>query len=90
MSSADLIRDELTRAARELGAPDTVAPVLERPRDPSFGEWTTNVAMTLAKPLKRKPQEIANDIIGKMNLKRATVGEISDAFRSVWGEYRPA
>ena len=21
---------------------------------------------------------------------RATVGEISDAFRSVWGEYRPA
>ena len=75
MSSADLIRDELTRAARELGAPDTVAPVLERPRDPSFGEWTTNVAMTLAKPLKRKPQEIANDIIGKMNLKRATVSE---------------
>ena len=75
MSSADLIRDELTRAARELGAPDTVAPVLERPRDPSFGEWTTNVAMTLAKPLKRKPQEIATDIIGKMNLKRATVSE---------------
>jgi arginyl-tRNA synthetase len=75
MSSADLIRDELTRAARALGAPDTVAPVLERPRDPSFGEWTTNVAMTLAKPLKRKPQEIANDIIGKMNLKRATVSE---------------
>ena len=75
MSSADLIRDELTRAARELGAPDTVAPVLERPRDPSFGEWTTNVAMTLAKPLKRKPQEIALDIIGKMNLKRATVSE---------------
>jgi arginyl-tRNA synthetase len=75
MSSADLIRDELTRAARALGAPDTVAPVLERPRDPAFGEWTTNVAMTLAKPLKRKPQDIANDIIGKMNLKRATVSE---------------
>lgn len=75
MSSADLIRDELTRAARELGAPDTVAPVLERPRDPSFGEWTTNVAMTLAKPLRRKPQEIAHDIIGKMNLARATVSE---------------
>jgi arginyl-tRNA synthetase len=75
MSAPDLIRDELTRAARALGAPDTVAPVLERPRDPAFGEWTTNVAMTLAKPLKRKPQDIANDIIGKMNLKRATVSE---------------
>jgi len=53
MSAPDLIRDELTRAARSLGAPEPVAPVLERPRDPSFGEWTTNVAMTLAKPLKR-------------------------------------
>jgi len=77
MTAPDLIRDELTRAARDLGAPDSVAPVLERPRDPSFGEWTTNLAMTLAKPLQRKPQEIARDLIGRMNLKRATV---SDAY----------
>jgi len=77
MTAPDLIRDELTRAARDLGAPDSVAPVLERPRDPSFGEWTTNLAMTLAKPLRRKPQEIAHDLIGRMNLKRATV---SDAY----------
>ena len=75
MTAPDLIRDELTRAARELGAPEPVAPVLERPRDPSFGEWTTNLAMTLAKPLKRKPQEIARDLIGRMNLTRATVSE---------------
>ena len=75
MTAPDLIRDELTRAARELGAPEPVAPVLERPRDPSFGEWTTNLAMTLAKPLRRKPQEIAHDLIGRMNLTRATVSE---------------
>ena len=75
MTAPDLIRDELTRAARDLGAPESVAPVLERPRDPSFGEWTTNLAMTLAKPLKRKPQEIAKDLIGRMNLSRATVSE---------------
>jgi arginyl-tRNA synthetase len=75
MSAPDLIRDELTRAARELGAPDSVTPVLERPRDPAFGEWTTNLAMTLAKPLRRKPQEIATDLIGRMDLSRATVSE---------------
>src|SRR5688500_8435182 len=63
------------RSARELGAPETVAPVLERPRDPAFGEWTTNLAMTLAKPLRRKPQEIATDLIGRMDLHRATVSE---------------
>ena len=75
MSSPDLIRDELTRSARELGAPETVAPVLERPRDPAFGEWTTNLAMTLAKPLRRKPQDIANALIGAMDLQRAGVSE---------------
>jgi arginyl-tRNA synthetase len=75
VSSPDLIRDELTRSARELGAPETVAPVLERPRDPAFGEWTTNLAMTLAKPLRRKPQEIANALIGAMDLQRAGVSE---------------
>ena len=75
MTAPELIRDELTRAARELGAPDPVTPTLERPRDPSFGEWTTNLAMTLAKPLRRKPQEIALDLVGRMNLKRATVSE---------------
>ena len=75
MTAPELIRDELTRAARELGAPDSVAPVLERPRDPAFGEWTTNLAMTLAKPLRRKPQEIAVDLIGRMDLQRATVTE---------------
>jgi arginyl-tRNA synthetase len=75
MSAPDVIRDELTRAARELGAPDAVSPVLERPRDPAFGEWTTNLAMTLAKPLRRKPQEIAHDLIGRMDLRRAAVSE---------------
>ena len=32
----------------------------ERPRDPSHGDFSTNVAMQLARKLKRKPQEIAN------------------------------
>ena len=75
MSAPDVIRDELTRAARDLGAPQDVAPVLERPRDPSFGEWTTNLAMTLARPLRRKPQEIAQELISRMDLHRATVSE---------------
>jgi arginyl-tRNA synthetase len=75
MSAPDLIRDELTRAARALGAPEPVVPVLERPRDPAFGEWTTNLAMTLAKPLRRKPQEIALDLIGRMDLTRVGVSE---------------
>lgn len=68
MNHADALRAEVTRAARALGAPLDVAPVLERPRDPAFGDWATNVAMTLAKPLNRKPREIAETLIAAMDL----------------------
>jgi len=58
----DALRAELTRAAARLGAPGTV-PLLERPRDPSFGDWATNLAMVLAKPLGRKPRDLAQQIV---------------------------
>ncbi|MDQ3698652.1 MAG: arginine--tRNA ligase, partial [Gemmatimonadota bacterium] len=45
-----------------------VKPVLERPRDPAHGEWATNLAMTLARPLGRKPREIAADIVRQIGL----------------------
>ena len=75
MTHADALRAELVRAARTLGAPDDVAPILERPRDPSFGDWATNLAMTLAKPLGKKPRDIAEALIAAMDT--ATVGVIA-------------
>src|SRR5450432_3389411 len=33
---------------------------VEPPRDPSHGDWATNVAMVLAKEAGRKPREIAD------------------------------
>jgi arginyl-tRNA synthetase len=79
MSADATIRAEIIRAARALGAPDTVNPVVERPRDPSHGDWATNVAMTLAKPLARKPAEIAPALIAAMDLAAAGVAEASVA-----------
>jgi arginyl-tRNA synthetase len=73
MSAVDRIRGELARAARALGAPDPVEPVLERPRDPQFGEWATNLAMTLARPLKKSPRDVANALIAAMDLAGAGV-----------------
>jgi arginyl-tRNA synthetase len=61
--TTDCIRAELARAARDLGAPDGIDPVLERPRDRAHGEWATNLAMTLARPLGRKPREIAQQLV---------------------------
>ena len=73
MAGDDLLRAELSRAARALGAPQDVAPVLERPRDPAFGDWATNLAMMLAKPLGRKPRDLAQGIIDAMDMARAGV-----------------
>ena len=75
MTSAERIRDELARAARTLGAPDAIAPMLERPRDPQFGEWATNYAMVLAKPLRKAPRDVAASLVGAMDLGAAGVAK---------------
>jgi len=72
LSQAEALREEIARAARSLGAPDDVTPHLERPRDPAFGDWATNVAMTLTKTLGRKPRDVAEALIAAMDL--ASVG----------------
>ena len=72
-TGAEAIRAALTEAARALGAPDDVDPILERPRDPAFGDWATNLAMTLARPLRQKPREIADALVARMDLAAAGV-----------------
>jgi len=79
VSGVDALRAELTRAALALGAPEGTAIALERPRDPSHGDWASNVAMTLAKPLGKKPREIADAIASTLDRKAAGVAEISVA-----------
>ena len=40
--------------------------VLERPRDPSHGDIACNIAMQLAKPLKKNPRELAQAIVASL------------------------
>ena len=79
MNAVDQIRAELIRAARSLGASDDVDPLLERPRDPAHGDWATNLAMVLARPLKSKPREIAERLRDAMKLEDAGVSSIDVA-----------
>jgi arginyl-tRNA synthetase len=67
------IRAELARVARALGATEEVEPILERPRDPVFGDWTTNVAMVLAKPMKKKPRDVAQMIVEAIDKEAAGI-----------------
>jgi arginyl-tRNA synthetase len=73
MDGTDLLRAELTRAALSLGASDDIVPVIERPRDPSFGDWATNLAMVLAKGMGRKPRDLAAAIIERLDFARAGI-----------------
>ena len=79
MNGLDTLRAELARAAVSLGAPADTQPSLERPRDPAHGDWATNIAMTLAKPLGRKPREVADALIAALDTKAAGVAEATVA-----------
>lgn len=48
------------RQAQSIGA------AVERTRDPRHGDFTTNVAMQLAKPLRRKPRDLAEAIVAAL------------------------
>ena len=61
----EILHAILTDAVRKLGGSGEVH--LERPKNPEHGDWSTNIALQLARDLKRKPREIAED------LKKATL-----------------
>jgi arginyl-tRNA synthetase len=69
----EALRAELVRAAQSLGASDGVEPVLERPRDPAFGDWATNLAMVLAKRLGVRPRDLAASIVERLDFARAGI-----------------
>jgi len=75
MTPETILRDALRDAAVAMGAPDDFQPQLERPRDPSFGDWASNAAMLLARHLKRKPLEIAQDLVARLDVAKAGVSE---------------
>jgi len=59
---------ELLQQALASVAPSaTDTPIhLERPRDPTHGDFATNLAMQLAKALKKNPREIAQQLVNEL------------------------
>ena len=63
------LRKTLTDIVTEMGYGEMIATdpiVLEIPRDKSFGDYATNIAMRLAKPMRMNPVAIANQILAKI------------------------
>ena len=52
---------------------------LDRPRDPSHGDLTTNVALILSKKLGKKPRELAGEIAAQIEIDRSVVESVEIA-----------
>jgi arginyl-tRNA synthetase len=64
--SEQLLKAALAKALGEMGVGEAEIR-LERPRDPTHGDWATNLPMTLASRLKRPPREIAEELLDRMD-----------------------
>lgn len=53
-------------ASAELSEAELARVTVEPPRDPSHGDLATNAAMVLAKPLGRKPRELAEELAAQL------------------------
>jgi arginyl-tRNA synthetase len=69
--TAELI---LAAAVRKLAPQADIALRLDLPRNPGHGDFATSVALQLAKPLGRKPREIAEDIVRTAKAELEKVG----------------
>ncbi len=74
----DAIRAALAAVLAEMGVARADVH-LERPRDPSHGDLATNVAMTLARELRRSPRQIAEEIADRLELEAAGVTAVEVA-----------
>jgi arginyl-tRNA synthetase len=64
----DLLKDAVLEVAREKGLSPTEIPevLLERPRHEGQGDWATNIAMLMAKPLGTRPRELAGELVSRI------------------------
>jgi arginyl-tRNA synthetase len=65
---AEKLRREIERVLHDMGAEDAVEITLERPRNPEHGDLASNVAMALARPLRRPPRQIADELVERLDL----------------------
>jgi len=67
VTALDTLRAALSKAAASLGAPTTDV-LLERPKDPTHGDVATNLALVLARTLKAKPRDVAEQLVAALQL----------------------
>lgn len=66
----DNLQDDIKHIIRDFGVEEEIEIFFETPKDPTFGDYSINVAMRLAKILRSNPKQIATRIVEKIDLKK--------------------
>ncbi len=64
----DSLKNRIREIVSDLGVIEEVDIFFEAPKEESHGDYSTNVAMRLARSLRKAPIMIANEIIDKINI----------------------
>lgn len=68
MEIRDLLKQNLQTALKELGVDlDINEIVIENSKDPTHGDYATNVALKMARNFSKAPRDVANLIVEKLN-----------------------
>ena len=64
----------LANGIKSAGLSDTATPALERPKQADHGDYATNIALQLAKPLGKNPREVATALKSGARCEPASAG----------------
>jgi arginyl-tRNA synthetase len=73
------LAEKFHKALKELSYGEEIKLSFEQPREESHGDLTTNIAMVLAKSMKKNPREIAKQIVEKLGIEKKYVSKVDIA-----------
>lgn len=77
----NVLKSQLLQTLTQMGLGEDEIPEIkiEQPRDPSHGDAATNLALLLAKPLKKNPRAIAEEIVSSLQMDPSYVSGVEIA-----------
>lgn len=73
------LKEELQNIIKDMGVNEEVDIFFDIPKDSTFGDYSTNISMRLAKTLRKSPIMIANDIISRIDKEKNHLSKIEVA-----------
>ena len=73
------LKEELQNIIKEMGVTEEQDIQFDIPKDTSFGDYSTNISMRLAKALRKAPIMIANEIVSKIDKEKNHLSKVEVA-----------